>query len=79
MKYVATESLDGKKTFLHLFLPPKANRLELAAPADKRRFSSARLFSNNHKIDLQQTDSAVYLTLRSTDRWDDLDTIIILE
>ena len=79
LKYVATESLDGKKTYLHLFLPPKGNRLELAAPADKRRFSSARLFSNNHKIDLQQTDSAVYLTLKLTDRWDDLDTIIILE
>ncbi len=79
LKYVATESIDGKKTYLHLFLPPKGNRLELAAPADKRRFTSARLFSNNYKIDLEQTDTAVYLTLKSTDRWDDLDTIIILE
>lgn len=78
-QYVATESPDGKKTYLHVFLPPKGQRLELTAPADKRRFTSARIFSNNHKIDLQQTDTVVYLTLKSTDRWDDLDTIITLE
>jgi len=78
-QYVATESPDGNKTYLHVFLPPKGQRLELPVPADQRHFNSARLFSNNHKIGLQQTEYAVYLTLNSTDRWEDLDTIIILE
>ena len=78
-QYVATESPDGKKTYLHVFLPPKGQRLELPPPDDKRRFNSARLFSGHHPIELQQTGSAVYLTLQSTDRWDDLDTIIVLE
>ncbi len=78
-QYVATESPDGKKTYLHVFLPPKGQKLELRAPADKRRFKSARLFSSNHTIGLLQTETAVFLTLKSTDRWDDLDTIIVLE
>ena len=78
-QYVATESPDGKKTYLHVFLPPKGQRLELPTPADKRSFKSARLFPSKRSVDLQQTESGVYLTLRSTDRWDDLDTIIVLE
>jgi len=78
-QFVATESPDGKKTYLHVFLPPQGQRLELPLPADKRRFNSAQLFPNNHKIDLEQTENAVYLTLKSADRWEDLDTIIILE
>ena len=78
-QYVATESPDGKKTFLHVFLPPKGTKLELPVPADQRHFKSARLFSNNHKIELKQTDSSVSLTISSLDRWDDLDTIVVLE
>jgi len=78
-QFVATESPDGNKTYLHVLLPPKGQRLEIPSPTDKRHFSSARLFSNNHKIELEQTETAVYLTLISSDRWDDLDTIVVLE
>jgi hypothetical protein len=79
LAYAATESIDGKKTFVHQFLPPKTQKLELPAPADGRKFSSARLLVNNHKVDLQQTENAVILTLNKSDRWDDVDTIIELK
>jgi len=34
LPYVATESPDGKKTFLHLFLPPEDRSFQLPVPAD---------------------------------------------
>ena len=79
LRYVATESPDGKKTYLHQFLPPKTQELELPAPADGRKFSAAHLLGSHHKVDLQQTANAVKLTLRRRDRWDAVDTIIVLE
>ena len=79
LPYVATESIDGKKTYLHQFMAPKTQELELPAPADGRKFSSAYLLSNHHKIDLKQTENAVRLTLKQKDRWDNVDTIIVLE
>ena len=79
LAYVATESPDGKRTFLHLFLPPKDRSLQLPAPADGRRFSSARLLDSGHKVSLLQTDTAVELTLDPADHWDDVDTIFVLE
>lgn len=79
LSYVATESSDGKKTYLHQFLPPRDQILELPAPADGRKFTSARLLSNNHKVALNQTETSLNLTLQEGDRWDDVDTIIELE
>jgi hypothetical protein len=79
LAYVATESADGKKTYLHQFLPPRTQQLELPAPADGHKFSSAHLLDNNHKVDLQQTDNSIRLSLKQDDRWDDVDTIIVLE
>lgn len=79
LAYVATESVDGKKTYLHQFLPPRTQKLELPAPADGRKFSSAHLLNNNQKVDLQQTDNSITLTLKQGDHWDDVDTIIVLE
>ena len=79
LAYVSTESVDGKKTYLHQFLPPKTQTLVLPAPADGRKFTTARLIINNHKVDLQQTDSSVTLTLKDGDGWDDVDTIIALQ
>lgn len=46
LSYCATQSPDGKKTFVHVFLPPKERSLQLPVPADGRRFSSAQLLDN---------------------------------
>jgi len=79
LSYCATESPDGKKTFVHVFLPPKDRIFQLPVPADGRRFSSAQLLNSGHKVSLLQTDTGVRLTLDPADRWDDVDTIIVLE
>ena len=79
LTYVATQSPDGKKTFLHLFLPPKGRSVQLPAPADGRRFSSASLLGSGNKVSLSQTETEVVLTLGQADHWDDVDTIIVLE
>ena len=79
LKYVATQSPDGKKTFLHLFLPPKDRSFQLPAPADGRRFSSASLLGSGNRVSLRQTETEVVLTLGPADHWDDVDSIIVLE
>ena len=68
-----------RKTYLHQFMAPRTRELELPAPADGRKFSSARLLVTGHKVDLQQTDHSVKLTLPSRDQWDNVDTIIVLQ
>ena len=79
LPYVATESRDGKNTYLHVFSPPKDHVLKLPSPADGRRFSTARLLAGIGQVALLQTETALQLTLDPADRWDDVDTIIVLE
>lgn len=79
LSFVATESADGSKTFLHQFIAAKDRTIELPPPADGRRFTSARLQSNGHKIGVQQSPAGVRLTLDPADKWDDVDTIVVLE
>jgi hypothetical protein len=79
LSYCATESPDGKKTFVHVFLPPKERSFQLPVPADGRRFSSAQLLDNGRKVSLLQTDAGVRLTLDPADHWDEVDTTIVLE
>lgn len=79
LTYVATESPDGKKTFLHLFLPQRDRSFRLPPPSDGRRFSSASLLDSGNKVSLRQTETEVVLTLDQADHWDDVDTIIVLE
>lgn len=79
LSYCATESPDGKKTFVHVFLPPKERSFQLPVPADGRRFSSARLLDTGRKVSLLQTDTGLRLTLDPADHWDEVDTIIVLE
>ena len=79
LAYVATESRDGKKTYLHAFLPPQTPTLELPAPANGHRFTAAHLLANHHRVDLQVNTNSIHLTLGRRDRWDDTDTIIVLE
>jgi hypothetical protein len=79
LTFAATESTDGRTTYVHVFLPKKESSLKLPAPADRRRFASARLLNGRHKVTLDQTDSGITLTLTSPDVWDEVDTIIELK
>ena len=77
LPFVATESADGKKTFIHVFCPPKSRSIKLPVPADGRRFSFAKIM-NGERIKLDQDDSGVTLTVDSPGLWDDIDTIVEL-
>lgn len=79
LTHVATESADGKLTYLHRFVPAKERHIQLPPPQDGRQFTRARLWSNRHKVDLKQTQTGVTLTLGPSDHWDDVDTIIVME
>lgn len=79
LTHVATESPDGLTTYLHRFAPPKDSSIVLPPPQDGRRFTSARLWANRHRVALEQSASGVRLTLGPKDRWDDVDTILVLQ
>jgi hypothetical protein len=78
-KYAALESKDGKTTYLHVFIPPRGKSLKLPPPANSKVFRSAKLFGNGHKVELVQDVNGLTLTLQTTDQWDFLDTIIVIE
>ena len=79
LPYAATESRDGKKTYLHVFLPPKDHVLRLPAPADGRCFSTAKLLTGGGEVAIEQTNASLQLSLGPADHWDDVDTIIVLQ
>ncbi|MCX6225333.1 MAG: alpha-L-fucosidase [Bacteroidia bacterium] len=78
LTYAATESADGKKTYVHLFKPPKGNTFSLPLTADGRRFTSARLIGKRDRVRLNQNETGIIITVKSPAVWDDVDTIIEL-
>lgn len=76
---VATESPDGRTTYLHRFVPAQDRSIVLPPPQDGRTFTRARLWENRRKVALEQSPTGVRLTLGPKDSWDDVDTIFILE
>lgn len=74
---VATESMDGARTFVHVLVAPR-NRpsVRLQAPADGRLFRQARLLVGGAPVTLAQDASGVTLTVPA---WQPLDTVIELQ
>ena len=58
---------------------PSGRTLALPAPADGRRFASARLLVGGHAVGLHQTDSGLVLELTGRDAWDPVNTVIALQ
>jgi alpha-L-fucosidase len=78
LPYVATESKDGRVTYLHLLLPPVGTTIKLPPPEDGKKFSGAELL-NGEQLRLTQNDEGIIISVKSTDFWDDTDTIIRLK
>ncbi len=78
LQYVATESLDGNTTWIHIFNPPRGNSITLPLPANGNTFSSAKIV-NGGFIDLVSNINGIELKLKPSMRWDDIDTIIELK
>jgi len=79
LKYVATESMDGKTTYLHRFLPSATKSIELPLPANGFVYTKAYLLANGHPLTLSQSAAGISLTLSDGDDWDEVDTIIVME
>jgi hypothetical protein len=79
LKYVATESADGKQTYLHYFLPARGRSIRLPPPANKSVFHKAYLLANQDPLKLRLSAQGIELTLGEGDDWDEVDTIIVLE
>ena len=78
LPFVATESRDGLVTYLHILKPPKGRIFKLPPPANGRRYSKASLLHGD-QIDFLADETGITLKVKSSDEWDDVDTIIILE
>jgi len=74
----ATESIDGKTTYVHVLRPPARRELTLPAPRDGKSFRAARMLATGRCVALAQNDQGLKLTLAASDTWDSLDTVIVL-
>jgi hypothetical protein len=75
--YGATCSLDGTREFVHVFKVPEGRTLDMLPTSEP--FKSAHLLSNGHPVQMESGPKAFRLTLDAADRWDPLDTVIVLE
>ena len=75
---VATQSADGKTTYLHVLKKPGGIELKPPLPQDRKLFSSARLLSNGKAVTLKKEEDCILLTLSPDCEWDTLDTVICL-
>ena len=75
--YGATRSLDGKREYLHVLRHPDIRSIDVELPVET--FTAAKLFSNGHPVELELTAKALRLTLGVNDRWEELDTVIVLD
>lgn len=75
---VATESADGKSTYLHVLKAPEEDTLQIAAPADGKTFISASLLATGDTVEMVQDENGITLTLPEGTDWDALNTVIKL-
>ena len=78
---VATESLDGKKTYLHVLNAPKSNILRLPKTCDtdfayKWHFTRAEI--TGREAGLEKTEDGWAVTLPVGMNWDQDDTVVTL-
>ncbi|MBN1444552.1 MAG: alpha-L-fucosidase [Candidatus Omnitrophica bacterium] len=78
MLNVATQSKNGKETYVHVLRPPAVRTLNLPVPADGRKFSQAKLYATGKPVLFLQDNSGVHLTLSPSETWNMLDTVITL-
>ncbi|MCL2361066.1 MAG: alpha-L-fucosidase [Defluviitaleaceae bacterium] len=79
---VATESIDGGVTYMHVLNPSVSaidgNTLVLSLPADGKLFSRARLLIDGMSLLLAQDDAGIKISLPKGTQWDNLNTVIEL-
>jgi autotransporter-associated beta strand protein len=77
---VATCSTDETKEYIHVLNPPASGKiLNLPPPADGKVFTNARLLKNSRAVTLTRYARGMTLTLGSSDNWETLDTVIVMD
>lgn len=81
--YVAMQSLDGTKQFIHVLNPVngdiKGNILKLLQPLNGKVFKKATLLNSNIMVSLKtDKDGTLSIIFPKSFKWDELDTVIIL-
>jgi len=76
--FVATKATDDTVEFIHVLNPPKGKSIKLPPPADGKKFCSAMLAGNGHKVDIANDQDGLTLALGQADEWDTLNTVIAL-
>jgi len=77
---VATQSLDGSKTYIHVLNAPQSNTLTLGKPSiqgDNWNFTRAEIMGQ--KASLEKSESDWMVTLPAGINWDPDDTIITMQ
>ena len=75
----ATESADGKTTYIHVLKPPADSKtLNLGVPADGKGFADGRLLVGGKEVTVSQDAGGVSVTIPDDAEWDALDTVIVL-
>ena len=75
--YVATRSLDGRREYVHVLKPGDGKSVALTKPVEE--FISARLLVSGRPVKMEAGPDSLILTLGQDDKWDPLDTVIVLE
>ena len=73
----ATQSPDGKYTYIHIFTPPSGKILKLPSPQDGAKFNKATILATGKPVTLHQDENGVILTISG--EWDPIVTVIKLE
>jgi autotransporter-associated beta strand protein len=78
---VATRSTDDTKEYIHVLNPPSGTKtLNLPPPADGKIFTNARLLkSPGRAVTLVRSTRGITLTLGSSDNWESLNTVIVMD
>ena len=77
--FVATQSPDGRFTYIHVLrAPASGDTITLPSPLDGKTFGEAVLLPSGKAARLTQDDNGVTLTLPSGEGWDSLDTVFRL-
>lgn len=80
--FVATQSLDGKKEYIHVLKPESSlidgNELTLPLPADGKDFTKAVLAIDGTELTLEKTSENIIIKLPENISWSSVDTVIEL-
>jgi len=75
---VATESMDGSTTYVHVLRPTADRTINMSVPHDGKTFRTANLLNSSASVKIVQDNSGVHLNLETDAGWNPPDTVVVL-